>query len=183
MFKLPEGIEEYYKKASRQSIDELNLFSITAANNISRSVAQNGYDRTELTSSLVDAFIKAVEINKINRSIPALSKVMLQEDRRIQVEILKHFVYESQILSPKIQIVAYRSREIIESIFETLSNVKEKGFLLLPPDYRQIYKACKKRQHQMRTICDFVAGMTDRYAIEFYGRLTSENPETIFKPL
>jgi len=183
MFKFPEGMEDYYKRPSRQALEELHLFSITHAKNVSRSEAQNGYDRTELTSSLVGAFVGAVEIDKINRSIPALSTVKLQEDRKRQVEILKHFVYESQILSPKIQIVAYRSKEIIQRIFETLSNRIENGHLLLPPDYRKIYKVCNKRRHQMRTICDFIAGMTDRYALEFYGRLTSESPETIFKPL
>jgi len=184
IFKLPEGMyEDYYKKPSKQALEELHLFSITHAKNVSRSEAQNSYDRTALTSSLVGAFVGAVEIDKINRSIPALSTVKLQENRKKQVEILKHFVYESQILSPKIQIVAYRSKEIIQRIFETLSDRTEKGRLLLPPDYRTIYAACTKRQHQMRTICDFIAGMTDRYALEFYGRLTSENPETIFKPL
>lgn len=33
-----------------------------------------------------------------------------------------------------------------------------------------------------RVICDFIAGMTDSYAMKFYARLKSENPETIFKP-
>ena len=37
-------------------------------------------------------------------------------------------------------------------------------------------------QEKYRCICDFISGMTDKYAIEFYGRLKSENPETIFKP-
>jgi dGTPase len=32
-----------------------------------------------------------------------------------------------------------------------------------------------------RDICDFVAGMTDNYAVEFYGRLTSLTPTTIHK--
>lgn len=32
-----------------------------------------------------------------------------------------------------------------------------------------------------RDICDFVAGMTDNYAVEFYGRLTSLTPTTIYK--
>jgi len=184
IFKLPHRIyEDFYKKPSKQTLEELHLFSITNAKNISRSIAQNGYDRTELTSSFVSAFVGSVEIDKINRSIPALSTVKLKEERKRQIEILKHFVYESQILSPKIQIVAYRSKEILQKIFETLSNKNEKGYLLLPPDYRRVYEACSKRKHQMRTICDFIAGMTDRYAIEFYGRLTSENSETIFKPL
>ena len=34
-----------------------------------------------------------------------------------------------------------------------------------------------------RTICDFIAAMTDRYALEFFGRLYSEGAQTIFKPL
>ncbi len=34
----------------------------------------------------------------------------------------------------------------------------------------------------MRVICDFVAGMTDRYAAEFYERLYGGN-QTIFKPI
>ena len=28
-----------------------------------------------------------------------------------------------------------------------------------------------------------IAGMTDRYTVEFYERSLSENPQTIFKPL
>ena len=183
IFKLPNGMEEYYKKASKKRLDELNITSITIANNISRLLAQDGYHRTTLTSAFVNNFINAVEIDNINRDIPALSTIKLKDNRKIHIEILKNFVYESQILSPKIQIVAYRSKEIIETIFEILSNNKSKGYFLLPTDYRQTYEACNKRQHQMRTICDFISGMTDRYAIEFYGRLTSENPETIFKPL
>ena len=34
-----------------------------------------------------------------------------------------------------------------------------------------------------RVLCNFIAGMTDRYGVEFYGRSRSENPQTIFKPL
>jgi dGTPase len=38
----------------------------------------------------------------------------------------------------------------------------------------------------MRTICDFVAGMTDRYAMEFYARLrgrrASDNAQAVLTP-
>jgi dGTPase len=34
-----------------------------------------------------------------------------------------------------------------------------------------------------RVICDFIAGMTDRYAVQFYGRLFGTNPESVFSPL
>jgi len=34
----------------------------------------------------------------------------------------------------------------------------------------------------MRTICDFVAVMTDRYAMEFYARLRGAGQVTMHKP-
>ena len=182
MFKLPEDIKNLFAPPAAPALDDLHFFSITMAGNVSDSLAQNGYQRSDLTSSLVGAFIRAVEMAEINREFPALSTVRMRDDHRFQVEILKHFVYESQILSSRVQLLSHRSREIIETIFDTLADAKSKGDLLLPPDCRQIHDAVKTKADRMRTICDFIAGMTDRYAIEFYGRLTSENPETIFKP-
>jgi dGTPase len=128
----------------------------------------------------VSKFIGGVSIEKINKHIPALSKVKLDKDIYIDVEILKNITYEFQILSPKIQIAAIRSKEIINTIFDSLSN--KNGDKLLPSDFHDIYNAFLDKKNRMRTICDYIAGMTDRYAIEFYGRLKSENPQTIFKP-
>jgi len=36
---------------------------------------------------------------------------------------------------------------------------------------------------QKRIICDYVAGMTDRYAMEFWARLNSDSAESMFKPI
>ena len=52
---------------------------------------------------------------------------------------------------------------------------------LLPDDVNSLFSEIRDEDRD-RIICDFIAGMTDRYAIEFYGRLKSERPETIFKP-
>jgi len=180
VFILPEGFEEAYRNPSREDLEELHLFSIRFAHIISGSLASNPR-RTDLTSSLVGGAIRKVGLTNINDEFPALSIVELEPDKKIQVEILKNLVYESQIMSPKIQMVAYRSQEIIETIFKTLAG--KNGFRLLPEDFQETYKAAPSPQDKKRVICDFIAGMTDRYAIEFYGRLTSENPETIFKPI
>lgn len=133
------------------------------------------------TSGLVDSAIRAVNIKSINQQIPALSTVEFQLDKKIDVEILKHYVFESQILSPKIQIAALRSTEIVGTIFDTL--VGKNGHRLLPKDYRALHNAVRTKEAKCRTICDFIAGMTDKYVLEFFGRLRSENPQTIFKPL
>ena len=68
--------------------------------------------------------------------------------------------------------------QVDNAIFEALSDDQR----LLPDDARTLYKRVGDGE-KARVLCDFIAGMTDRYAVEFYGRIRSENPQTIFKPL
>jgi dGTPase len=180
-FEPPFDLDEI-SKVPKEKFESLYFFLIRFANWMSKQLQENGYYRNDLTSKLVGRAIRNVSIDKINRSIPALSTVKLEKEAAINVEVLKHIVYESQILSPKVQIIAFRAEEIIGTIFDTLSDENKKGHTLLPKDFRVIYEAVKTPEDKKRVICDFIASMTDKYALEFYGRLTSENPQTIFKP-
>jgi dGTPase len=51
----------------------------------------------------------------------------------------------------------------------------------MPDDFRHLYEGFDDELKRKRVICDFISGMTDRYAVEFYGRIFSENPQSIFK--
>jgi dGTPase len=146
----------------------------------SKALSRSGHSRVGLTSFLVGKFIRGVEFH-YNDDFPALSGVSFNRETKLAVEALKTFNYESMIVSPRLKIAEFRGIEIVKRIFETLTNEKAKGYQLLPKDYQEIYMNAK-RIDKYRIICDYIAGMTDRYCIEFYGRLTSENPETIFKP-
>jgi dGTPase len=76
----------------------------------------------------------------------------------------------------------FRGYAVVQSIFKALSG--ERGYLMMPDDVRNAYNAQGGNlDSQMRTVCDFVAGMTDRYAMEFFGRLHSEGAQSMFKPL
>lgn len=164
------------EKPNKKIIDSYIMKMFDYTYKMSLELQTNGYIRTKATSELVDTFINGVEV-KINSEIPALSSVYLNKDTKEKVEVLKNFVYESLILSPRLKIVEQRGYQIVWKIFNTLVNNPE----LLPDDYKYLYHNINPEE-KYRIICDFVAGMTDRYAIEFYGRLSSENPETIFKP-
>jgi dGTPase len=145
---------------------------------LSKLVASNGYSRTALTSSLVDNFIKNVTI-KIDEDCPVLSKVSMESGIKLQVESLKHLNYEVTIMSPRLKLVEYRGYEIVQSIFKALT--EDDGYLLLPQDMKESYQRLKRSVDKMRLVCDFVAGMTDRYAVEFFGRL-KQGDQSIFKP-
>lgn len=142
-------------------------------------VASTGYSRTELTAELVGEFISGIEF-EYNASHPALSKVRLRSSTLRRVETLKHLNYQATILSPRLKVAEYRGFEIVQAIFDALA--KKGGDALLPDDFQKQYRRSTGHEPQKRVICDFIAGMTDAYAIEFYARLRSESPRTIFKP-
>ncbi|NLM79027.1 MAG: deoxyguanosinetriphosphate triphosphohydrolase, partial [Ruminococcaceae bacterium] len=97
------------------------------------------------------------------------------------VNILKHFAFIALINSSRVKVAENRGQEIVEKIFQKLSS--DNGYKLLPEDFQSNFFLLKNEMDPKRLICDFIAGMTDRYALEFYGRLYSENPQSIFKPL
>ena len=143
-----------------------------------RDYVEDGYTRSAFTGWLVGRFIDAVEF-EFNARFPALSRVRLRPDVRRVVEILKHLNYRLTIRAPRLAVVQYRGYDLVRKIFDALT--KSDGRDLLPQDVRRLHDRCANIHEQRRVVCDFVAGMTDRYAVEFYGRLCSGD-QTIFKP-
>jgi dGTPase len=143
-------------------------------------MAQVGYARTGVTSALVGQFIAGVRFHP-NESHPVLSAVKLEAKTWIRVEVLKRFCYRSLIMSSRLKVAEQRGQEVVTEIFDHLAG--DEGHRLLPDDFSDWYTRLKTESDRMRVICDFIAGMTDRYAVEFHSRLKSETPQTIFKPI
>lgn len=176
---------EPFLTKQHKAIDSDN-YNLTTMNNMidfyrySIRLASDGFYRTEFTSSMVNSFINGVKID-INRDYPILSRVYLEDEILQKVNVLKHFSYVALIDSSRLKVAESRGYEIITKMFNKLCC--DGGQVLLPEDTKQLFKLSKEEVWRKRVICDFIAGMTDRYALEFYGRLFSENPQTIFKPL
>lgn len=150
---------------------------------VARNLSNEGDLRTKFTSELVGEYIDGINV-ETNLEIPALSQVTLNSDLQKRVDVLKHLTYELVIQSPRLKTVEYRGSRIVKEIFQALT--EPDGNLLLPDDYQDlisIYTDDTDVLNRYRAICDFIASMTDRYAVEFYGRLKSESAQTIFKPL
>jgi dGTPase len=170
---------EVIQEGKEVSYDDLIGFALRRFRS-STETARIGYERTALTSRLVGEFIAGISFAG-NENAPWLSKVDLDESTRRKVEVLKRFAYVSLIQSSRLKIAEYRGQEIVEGIFRRLAG--KNGFRLLPEDYCRWYQRLPRTSDKMRVICDFIAGMTDRYAVEFHARLNSETPQSIFKPL
>jgi len=166
-------------------------FSSTAIKE-SKMLSSNGYLRSKFCSNLVTQFIYAVELEYVDLENPCLTKVKLKEDIMLKIEVLKRLTYEYQIQSAKLKIVEFNGKNIVKRLFEVFTtNTDEiKGYEFLPEDVLTIYNKIIeekdefiRQQRIKRTICDFIAGMTNSYAIEYYNRLFSTSGISIHKPI
>lgn len=146
----------------------------------SKLVAGNGKFRSEFTSQMIGDFIRGVSIESAAGEPLTFAKICVERETLIQIEAVKHLNYMLMIMSPRLKVVEYRGYDVVQTIFDALGN--DGGHELLPDDIQQMHARLKQKAQKMRVICDFVAGMTDRYAIEFYSRL-KESGATIYKPL
>lgn len=151
--------------------------SVTGA---SDDLAAQGGLRTNFTSDQVGRYIRSIKVC-YEKNAPFLSFVYMDLDILKELEILKIFTYESLIMSPMLKVTEYRGKDIVTEIFEALTS--DDGHLLMPNDFQKLYFELRDKAEKKRVVCDFIAGMTDRYAVQFYGRLFGTNPETIFSPL
>jgi dGTPase len=165
-------------KASLEIGDISNFITAIQA---SQALNADSAKRTKLSSELVHEFINGVVL-VVDEEFPALSKVTLTKAIRIKVEVLKQYTYLATIYSNRVKLGEYRGTELVTDIFNALE--KKNGHLLMPDDVRkQVQDAGDDDALKARHICDFIAGMTDRYAVEFWARLRSDSAESIFKPI
>ncbi|RVH49318.1 dGTP triphosphohydrolase [Sinorhizobium meliloti] len=174
------GTEQLSILRNRKTSNEYKkmYFSVEAEQR-SRHYAEDGYSRTTFTSNLVQVFLQGVEV-KPHEKFSQLHKVRLDVKTFIVVEVLKNITFEAVIRAPALQVVEFRGKDMIKKIFGAIN--EKGGDRLLPKDFREVYRNGDEL-NRCRTICDFIAGMTDRYAIEFYSRLFGANGMTMHKPL
>ncbi len=101
----------------------------------------------------------------------------MRDPERIRVSVLKHLTYTLVIESNQLKLVSHRGAQIVETLFGILQKRPD----LLPPDFEHRWKQAPESKKK-RVIADFVAGMTDRYAVELYARLTLEDFRSMFQP-
>jgi dGTPase len=105
----------------------------------------------------------ADEVRQQPRPLIRYSDDLLKANRE-----LRKFLYQNVYYHPRVAEVNRRACEMLRSVFEVY---------VLEPD--SLGEAATKRiesEGLHRTICDYIAGMTDRYLMEEYGRLARIGP-------
>jgi dGTPase len=101
------------------------------------------------------------------RPLVAFSAQMSENER-----VLKRFLSHTLYRHPRIVEIMERARRVVRDLFESYMNDSK----LLPEDWREGMQDPSEAR-RARHVCDFIAGMTDRYALERHKRLFDLDPQ------
>ncbi len=90
------------------------------------------------------------------------------------VAILKRFLFQRMYRHPRVHRQAEKAKRLVRTLFHTL----REDTRLLPLKYQARISTCQRdARREARVIADYVAGMTDRFAIAEYDRLFDPHGE------
>ena len=102
------------------------------------------------------------------RSLPE-NIVALPPETEAMTRELKHFLYENLYYHPRVVRMQTKAERVLEALFGAyVAEPKQ-----LPREVQAQIEAGDRSFH--RVICDYIAGMTDRYALQEYAKLFDPN--------
>ncbi len=118
------------------------------------------------TKARADGFGSVAEVRAAGRQTAAFSPWLTEAERR-----LKRFMYDRLYYHPDQLATAERACEVMAGLFAAYS--ADPG--LMGPGWAE--RLQEGEPERSRHIADYIAGMTDRFAISAYARITGRTPE------
>lgn len=106
------------------------------------------------------------DVRKLGRPLVAFSVEMADRDRELKA-FLSGRMYRHDMVLDRME----RAQRIVRDLFEAYMDDPRR----LPPEW-QLDEAPNRGDRHARRVCDFIAGMTDRYAIDQHRRLFDLDP-------
>ena len=114
---------------------------------------------TTSARSILDAGVQSAdEVRRQPASLIRYSDELLKANRE-----LRQFLYQNVYYHPRVAEVNERACEMLRKVFET--------YLVDPERLGEAAAKRIEKEGLHRTVCDYIAGMTDRYLIEEYARI------------
>jgi dGTPase len=115
----------------------------------------------ETRARLADSGVKSADdIRALGRPVAAFSDEMRDNDRA-----LKRFLFERMYRHYRVNRMSHKARRVVHELFQLFIAEPE----CLPSEWRAA--ACGDTAATARTVADYLAGMTDRFALDEHRRL------------
>lgn len=132
-----------------------------------RNVFGEHHERKEIIGKLVNLFVTSIRIEEKSEFLHPLMRLKVEfcEPVNELLRSLKKLTYDLVIQKAEIQHMERRGQRIVDQLFDVIMEGPEK---LIPLD---TWKSYDEGDSIERRVCDYIAGMTDRYAEKIYRRL------------
>ena len=107
----------------------------------------------------IDTLVKDVIIHSMDKPVISMSKEV--ENSFLE---LREFLYENIYYSPVARQVEEKAKNLMEELYHHFFN----NFDLIPEQFIETMERLELTKE--RTVCDYIAGMTDNYAIKMFER-------------
>ncbi len=179
------------KDAKAQGIDE--SFAEDIINNFQKELCEiqkaNPFKRKHLlktfTSFRIHKFINATKLVENDKRRPYTErynyKLEIEEQAKWEVQILKNISKELFINDYRLEQLRHKLSFVIKELFEVLSQKDARKYY--PDDFKHMWNInnCDHDEYRrFRLACDYIAGMTDNFALKLYRRLFSPTNDGLF---
>lgn len=106
------------------------------------------------------------DVRLLGKTLVSFSAQMTENNRMLQSFLSAHMYRHPRVLA-----IMDKAQRIIHDLFEAYMNDET----LLPQEWRELHPRTDK-PHYARQVCDFLAGMTDNFALEQHRRLFDLDP-------
>lgn len=124
---------------------------------IRRMLSAQVYDVIDATRSALESTAPA-DADAVRRSAPL---VLFSARMRVESSDLKRFLFRNLYRHPRVMQTADQAQAVVRALFDAYLD-----------DAAQMPEAFAQRADRQRGVADYIAGMTDRFAIREYERLT-----------
>jgi dGTPase len=108
----------------------------------------------------------AEDVRLLGKPLISFSAQMIENNR-----VMQRFLSASMYRHPRVLEIMDRAQRVIRDLFNAFMNDEK----LLPADWREDHPISDMSNYA-RQVCDFLAGMTDRYALDQHKRLFDLDP-------
>jgi dGTPase len=113
------------------------------------------------------ANIQAAKVKTVDDVRNAAPLIAFSDSMRKQATQLKRFLHVNLYQHYQVNRMTSKARRIVHELFQAFMNEPR----LLPPDYQNCDGGSNSAMRQARLVADYIAGMTDRYAMREHRRL------------
>ncbi len=140
-------------------------------------------DLRSLTASLINRYVTdAVKLSDSGST--SAQATIIAPEYEMEVRILKELTWEYVINNPALATQQYGQSRLVSDLFEILTDAaSDSDFSVFPPRFSEHLEETEaSERHVIRTVADYISGMTERQAIELHQRLTGASLGSVLDP-